>query len=122
MTPEQLAAIRARANVAATGVWIPHLVALAERDVPALLTEVERLTAELECKTGTLQRIHNRAASGWNDAPATIARTAQAALDLEVFDGSVPPGGWVCAICHTPVESEPCALHNPTIRFETRRT
>lgn len=29
----------------------------------------------------------------------------------EVWDDSVPPGGRVCSVCRTPVESEPCELH-----------
>ena len=29
----------------------------------------------------------------------------------EVWDDSVPPGGYVCAACGAPVESEPCAEH-----------
>lgn len=29
----------------------------------------------------------------------------------EVWDDSVPPGGFVCAACGVPVESEPCAEH-----------
>jgi hypothetical protein len=40
---------------------------------------------------------------------------------FEMFDASVPPGGWVCAewgddadiLCRTPVESEPCPVHHP---------
>lgn len=30
-----------------------------------------------------------------------------------VFDDTVPPGGWVCAVdgCGLPVESEPCGKH-----------
>lgn len=31
---------------------------------------------------------------------------------LEVFDPAVPPGGWLCARCGTPVESETCAEHD----------
>lgn len=29
----------------------------------------------------------------------------------EVWDDSVPPGGYVCAACGMPVESEPCEVH-----------
>lgn len=32
-----------------------------------------------------------------------------------VWDGSVPPGGWVCAVCRTPVESEPCPAHGAAV-------
>lgn len=39
-----------------------------------------------------------------NDAHATYT---------EVFDESVPPGGFVCSICGSPVESEPCPEHAP---------
>jgi hypothetical protein len=31
----------------------------------------------------------------------------------EVWDDSVPPGGFVCAVCRIPVESEPCPEHGP---------
>lgn len=33
----------------------------------------------------------------------------------EVWDGSVPPGGFVCSVCRTPVESEPCELHGEAV-------
>jgi hypothetical protein len=29
------------------------------------------------------------------------------------FDPSIPPGGFVCSVCGTPVESEPCQEHQP---------
>ncbi|HWO64592.1 MAG TPA: PD-(D/E)XK nuclease-like domain-containing protein [Umezawaea sp.] len=29
------------------------------------------------------------------------------------FDPSIPPGGFVCSVCGTPVESEPCREHQP---------
>lgn len=32
----------------------------------------------------------------------------------EVWDSSLPPGGYVCAACGEPVESEPCPEHAPT--------
>lgn len=32
----------------------------------------------------------------------------------ERWDDSVAPGGWVCATCGMPVESEPCAEHTAT--------
>lgn len=31
---------------------------------------------------------------------------------LEIWDGSVAPGGYVCGVCGIPVESEPCATHD----------
>lgn len=31
----------------------------------------------------------------------------------EVWSGEVPPGGFVCSVCGTPVESEPCREHMP---------
>ncbi|MEU3282112.1 hypothetical protein [Streptomyces antibioticus] len=31
----------------------------------------------------------------------------------EVWDGTVPPGGFVCSVCGEPVESEPCFEHAP---------
>lgn len=31
----------------------------------------------------------------------------------EVWDDTLAPGGWVCAICRTPVESTPCDEHYP---------
>lgn len=38
------------------------------------------------------------------DAHSRLAR-------YEVWDDSVPPGGYVCAACGVPVESEPCPVH-----------
>lgn len=32
----------------------------------------------------------------------------------QVWDDSVPPGGFVCSVCRTPVESEPCPEHGVT--------
>ena len=32
---------------------------------------------------------------------------------VEVWDGSVPPGGYVCSVCEMPVETEPCTQHAP---------
>jgi hypothetical protein len=40
---------------------------------------------------------------GEKDAPA-----------VEVWDGSVPPGGFVCSLCGWPTESEPCEHLAPT--------
>jgi hypothetical protein len=48
---------------------------------------------------------------------------------FEMFDASVPPGGWVCAewgddadvLCRTPVESEPCPVHHPAAQDEPER-
>lgn len=31
------------------------------------------------------------------------------------WDGSVPPGGEVCATCGIPVEDEPCSAHSPVL-------
>lgn len=36
----------------------------------------------------------------------------------DVFDGSVPPGGWVCASCRRPTETEPCRDHQPNAAAE----
>lgn len=30
-----------------------------------------------------------------------------------VWDDAIPPGGYVCGTCGTPVESEPCSEHQP---------
>lgn len=47
-----------------------------------------------------------------NCPPFDIATGKPAELPAaEVWDGSVPPGGFVCSVCRTPVESEPCELH-----------
>lgn len=70
--------------------------------------DIERLRAELECKTKALQRV----CQGANPGIERIREIAEHALALEVWDASVPPGGWVCAICRTPVESEPCTEHS----------
>jgi len=29
------------------------------------------------------------------------------------WDATLPPGGYVCSVCKTPVESEPCQEHQP---------
>jgi hypothetical protein len=31
-----------------------------------------------------------------------------------IWDGSVPPGGFICAVCAIPTESEPCPDHQST--------
>lgn len=31
----------------------------------------------------------------------------------DVWDGTLPPGGYVCAACGQPTESEPCPDHQP---------
>jgi hypothetical protein len=38
------------------------------------------------------------------------------------WDDELPPGGEVCATCEQPVESEPCAEHNPRVLAERLRT
>lgn len=30
-----------------------------------------------------------------------------------IWDSCVPPGGFICNLCGTPVESEPCPDHAP---------
>jgi hypothetical protein len=37
-----------------------------------------------------------------------------------VWDDTLPPGGYVCAECGQPVESEPCPDHAPTTTEEDR--
>lgn len=35
-------------------------------------------------------------------------------ISPSVWDSSVPPGGYVCAGCGTPTETEPCPEHQAT--------
>lgn len=37
---------------------------------------------------------------------------ADATAYREVWDATIPPGGYVCAACGEPVESEPCPEHS----------
>ncbi|MBF6459827.1 hypothetical protein IU433_12345 [Nocardia puris] len=47
------------------------------------------------------------------------ARERLAALEGRVWSDLAPPGGWVCAVCGVPVESEPCSEHEPpAVRLE----
>lgn len=43
--------------------------------------------------------------------PDPVADVVEDAAD--VWDGSIPPGGYVCFVCKTPTESEPCQEHQP---------
>ncbi|MBF6213727.1 hypothetical protein IU487_22175 [Nocardia puris] len=47
------------------------------------------------------------------------ARERLAAFEGRVWSDLAPPGGWVCAVCGVPVESEPCSEHEPpAVRLE----
>lgn len=67
--------------------------------------EMERLRAELDRVTA------NR--DYWRNRYRSESRTT--------WSSEVPPGGEVCADCGEPVESEPCAEHNPTAVAEQLR-
>lgn len=44
--------------------------------------------------------------------------TATPVVDApDVWDASLPPGGYVCGTCGGPVESEPCREHQPARYF-----
>lgn len=89
----------------------------AERD--KLSEALAEANTEIECYRKALRKIRTRADNSChgNDKTslgfAAIATGAEIALRVEVWDSSVPPGGYVCAVCRIPVESEPCAKHNP---------
>lgn len=68
------------------------LIAHAPTDIEDLLAEVERLTAEHDALAETVERVRGLHERRW------------------VLIGGV--GGFVCATCEVPVESEPC----PTVR------
>jgi hypothetical protein len=58
-----------------------------------------------------------------NERPADAVRLAPDTADArDVWDGSVAPGGYVCATCGTPTESEPCAEHQPDAWREAVQT
>lgn len=46
---------------------------------------------------------------GEPDPPETVA----GADAPDVWCDAIPPGGYVCGVCRTPTESEPCAEHQP---------
>ena len=47
----------------------------------------------------------------------------QAVTDAaDVWDSTVAPGGYVCAGCGVPTESEPCEKHQPAAYREATRT
>ena len=112
-------------------------------DVPALVTEVRALRAEVERMTSLWQGAgvaHFDAVQRAEAAEADLAHLREEyAADRELWreghvrevaeierlreeldgspyerwDSSVPPGGMVCRVCGVPVESEPCMEHNP---------
>ena len=47
----------------------------------------------------------------WRPATPPAPPTPDAA---DVWDGTIPPGGYVCSTCGMPTESEPCQDHQPT--------
>lgn len=49
------------------------------------------------------------------DSPVTESGLPERNDGTAVWDDRLPPGGWVCAICRNPVESEPCPDHYPEI-------
>lgn len=53
------------------------------------------------------------AAEGSSSPLVEVTDTPQPAP--QVWDDSVPPGGFVCSVCRTPVESEPCPEHGEQV-------
>lgn len=119
MTPEQLAAFRNLLHPDNAVCEDPETMRAAACD---LLAEVEQLTEHsttlnelgttfiaLDVAQAALHRIHDRA-----DMPPSIRTITEHALRAERWDDSVPPGGWVCAVCGLPCESEPCPDHGHT--------
>jgi hypothetical protein len=75
-------------------------------------TTAKRQTAELAELRQKLGRVTaNR--DYWRDRYRSESRTT--------WSSEVPPGGEVCADCGEPVESEPCAEHNPAALVEQLR-
>ncbi len=62
----------------------------------------ERIAGMLPYPTETICRL----VTPWQPAPTVPAG--------EVWDDSTPPGGYVCAVCGMPTESEPCPIHSIT--------
>lgn len=63
----------------------------------------------LDVAEAALKRIHDRA-----DMPSSVRTITEHALRAERWDDTIEPGGWVCAICGLPAESEPCPEHGHT--------
>ena len=89
-------------------------LAAVEQDRDKLSDELAKATVENNCYRHALRHILSRvilAPLALEYSLKSIETKARHALALEVLDLSVPPGGYVCAICRTPVESEPCPDH-----------
>lgn len=77
--------------------------------------DLERLSI---CRhLGILMTDHLIAIRAERTARATIAAHRDELLNRR-WDDSLPPGGYVCATCGQPVESEPCPKHSPHARLE----
>lgn len=70
------------------------------------------------CSYGDSSHCHGSEAHATHERVLAALRAAR----TEVWDDTVPPGGYVCAapdpthpsgVCGRPVESEPCRIHNP---------
>lgn len=134
MTPEQRAAALAELGqpVEATGGPSPEWAALLtagkaggdtgasaiceayslglRRGVERMSDELGVISIALDVAQAALHRIHDRP-----DMPPSIRTITEHALRNERWDDTVPPGGWVCAICGTPCESEPCPHHGHAV-------
>ena len=72
---------------------------LCETDLEAAVDEIgEPFVHAVERANGEIELVGDDTFTMLNGAP-------------ERWDDSVPPGGYVCAVCGTPVESEPCPVH-----------
>ncbi|WP_157115805.1 hypothetical protein, partial [Nocardia puris] len=80
-----------------------HLRQIAHGQERPTLATTHRIAAELVTARDSLRE----------------ARERLAAFEGRVWSDLAPPGGWVCAVCGVPVESEPCSEHEPpAVRLE----
>lgn len=99
----RLSEIAARAKTATEGplrsdvLWLLELL----KEHSQHLAGAEEQLADLEAEANSLAADRDR----WQHRYYEDART--------YWDGELPPGGELCAVCYTPVESEPCPDHHP---------
>lgn len=121
LSPEVLAAL---GEAARSDAQVLVAEAVAEMDQPKPMAVTDYQGDEWRLDNDGRWQVYD------GDEPQFIFRTTLAEVDADygplvevqprpapaVWDDSVPPGGFVCSVCRTPVESEPCALHGEAVQ------